>query len=51
MDFCGLEYLQSIDLNISNIEYCTMNQTDKQGHRWSTFETTYDNEPSVTNAI
>lgn len=46
MDFCGLKKLQKVELRMYEFEYYTMNQADKQGHRWKTFEKTFDQEPS-----
>lgn len=47
MNFCGLKKLQEIDLSMPTIvEYYTMNQANKQGQRWKTFEKTFDLEPS-----
>lgn len=46
IDFRGLKKLQKINLNINAIEYYTMNQADKQGRKWKTFEKTFDKESS-----
>lgn len=45
MDFCGLEKLQEIVINMGEAEYFTMNQADKQGRRWSTFDNVLDDNP------